>query len=589
MAEERVQRRLAAILAADVVGYSRLMEADEVGTRARLRSLQTDLIEPKIAADGGRIVKTSGDGILVEFGSAVDAVRNALGVQRAVQQHNADVPEDRKIVFRVGINLGDVIVEGDDIHGDGVNVAARLEGLCGPGEVYVSGTVHDHVEGKLAATFDDLGEQTVKNIAKLVRVYRVREVTDEQSSRERVDAPLSLPDRPSIAVLPFENMSGDPEQEFFADGMAEDIITGLSRFRWLFVIARNSTFAFKDRFVGVKQVAKELGVRYVLEGSVRKGGNRIRLTAQLIDATTGNHLWAERYDRELEDVFAVQDEITEAIVAAIAPEISAIELKRAERKPPGNLDAWDIYQRGLAVYYTTTEEGLESAIELFDKVNGLDTEFAPAFAMAAEARFRYMFHFRPDNRVTLLKQAQEKSQKGIALDSRDPVCLMADGRVNTHLGRHDLAISQIKEAIALNPNYAMAHYALGFVLHAAGRAEETISHIDRAIRLSPHDAFLAGFQTWRAMALFDLKRYEEAVEWGRRASRNPNPRFWTFAVLAAALTKLGHEKEVQNALDELFAHAPRFSLGFVHEALNFLKAEFTEPFVEALREAGVPE
>jgi tetratricopeptide (TPR) repeat protein len=285
----------------------------------------------------------------------------------------------------------------------------------------------------------------------------------------------------------------------------------------------------------------------------------------------------------------VQDEITEAIVAAIAPEIGAAELERAERKPPDSLDAWDIYQRGLATYYTTTEEGLGSAIELFDKVNDLDPKFAPAFAMAAEARFRYMFHFRPDDRRVLLKQSQEKAHKGIALDPRDPVCLLADGRVNTHLGQHDLAISQIKEAIALNPNYAMAHYALGFVLRAAGRAEETLSHVDRAMRLSPHDAFLAGFQGWRAMTLFDLKRYEEAVEWAHRASRNPNPRIWTFAVLAAALTKLGRVEEARDALDELFARQPRFSLGFVRKALSFLKVESIEPFVEALREAGVPE
>ncbi len=582
--EESVQRRLAAILEADVAGYSRLMSDDEAGTRARFNTHLHELIEPTVERRRGRVVKTTGDGLLVEFVSVVDAVQCAVEIQKAMADRNTDEPVKRRMEFRIGVNLGDVIVEGDDIHGDGVNVAARLEGLADPGGICISASVHEQVRGKLDIGFENIGPQEVKNITEPVHTYRV--LLEQPSA---FDEPPPLPSKPSIAVLPFENMSGDPEQEFFADGMAEDIITGLSRFRWLFVIARNSTFTFKGRLVDVKQVAKELGVRYVLEGSVRKGGNRIRFTAQLIDATTGNHIWAERYDRELEDVFAVQDEITEAIVAAIAPEISAVELKRAERKPPGNLDAWDIYQRGLAVYYTTTEEGLESAIELFDKVNDLDTEFAPAFAMAAEARFRYLFHFRPNNRGTLLKQAQEKSQKGIALDSRDPVCLLADGRVNTHLGQHDLAISQIKEAISLNPNYAMAHYALGFALRAAGRAEESISHIDRAIRLSPHDAFLAGFQNWRAMTLFDLKRYEEAVEWAHRASRNPNPRFWTFAVLAAALTKLGHEEEAQKALDELIMRAPHFSLDFVHEASTFLKVEFTKSFIEALRNAGVPE
>ena len=318
MAEERVQRRLAAILAADVVGYSRLMEADEAGTRARVRSLHSELIDPRIAADGGRIVKTTGDGILVEFGSAVDAVQNALAIQSAMAGRNTELPEEQRLVFRVGINLGDVIIEEDDIHGDGVNVAARLEGLCEPGEVYVSGTVRDHVEGKLAAAFDDLGEQTLKNISKPIHVYRVSAGSGETAvaSDEPVGAP-SLPDRPSIAVLPFENMSGDSEQDYFADGIAEDIITALSRFRWFFVIARNSSFTYKGRNVDVRQVGRELGTRYVLEGSVRKGGNRLRITTQLIEAITGNHLWAEKYDGALEDVFDLQDQITEGVVGAV--------------------------------------------------------------------------------------------------------------------------------------------------------------------------------------------------------------------------------------------------------------------------------
>ena len=583
MAEETVTRKLTAILYADVAGYSRLTGEDEVGTHKQL-SAGLDLISGAIKAKGGNVVHYAGDAVLADFGSVVAAVDCAVSIQRQLAESTAQVPDGKRLQFRIGVNLGEVIVDRDDIYGDGVNVAARLEGLADPGGVCISATVHEQVRGKLDVGFEDIGAQEVKNIAEPVRTYRV--LLEPPSA---FDEPPPLPYKPSIAVLPFDNMSGDREQEFFADGMAEDIITGLSRFRWLFVIARNSTFTFKGRAVDVKQVAKELGVRYVVEGSVRKGGNRIRFTAQLIDATTANHIWAERYDRELEDVFAVQDEITEAIVAAIAPEISVAELKRAERKPPDSLDTWDIYQRGLATYYTTTEEGLESAIELFDKVNDLDPKFAPAFAMAADARIRYTLNFHPDDCGALLKQAQEKAQKGIALDPRDPVCLLADGRVNTYLGQHDLAISQIKEAIALNPNYAMAHYALGFVLTAAGRAEETISHVDRAIRLSPHDAYLAGFQGWRSMTLFYLKRYEEAVEWAHRASRNPNPRFWNFAVLAASLTKLGRVEEARGALDELFARLPRFSLGFVRKALSFMKVGSIEPFVEALREAGVPE
>ncbi len=325
MADERVQRRLAAILVADVVGYSRLIEADEEGTRSRLRSLHSELIDPRIEADGGRIVKTTGDGVLVEFPSAVDAVRNALAINGAMAARDANLPEDRRIQFRIGINEGDVIVEGDDIHGEGVNVAARLETMCEPGEVYVSGTVHDQVAGKRLAAFDDLGEQTVKNISKPVRVYRVRPGAGEPGqSDDAADAP-SLPDRPSIAVLPFDNLSGDPEQEYFADGMAEDIISGLARIRWLTVIARNSSFSYKGQSPDVRKVGQDLAVRYVLEGSVRKAGDRVRIAAQLIEAETGGHLWADRFDGSLVDVFDLQDQITAGVVAAIEPSVRLAE------------------------------------------------------------------------------------------------------------------------------------------------------------------------------------------------------------------------------------------------------------------------
>ena len=399
--------------------------------------------------------------------------------------------------------------------------------------------------------------------------------------------PPAFPDKPSIAVLPFDNLSGDPDQEFFADGMAEDIIAGLSRFRWLFVIARSSTFGYKGKSPDVRDVSRELGVRYVLEGSTRKGGNRIRVVAQLIDALTGNHIWAESYDRELEDIFAVQDEVRDAIVAAIAPEIDAAERVRAERKPPESLDAWDLYQRGLGAYYTTTESGLETAIELFDQVNKLDPLFAPAFAMAADTRVRLMMHYRLREPGLLLSQAQEKAQKGIALDQRDPICLWADGRVNTFLGQHELAIWQIKEAVTLNPNYSMAYYTLAFVLTRAGRADEAISHFDQAIRLSPHDAFLAGFQVQRALALFDLKRYEECVEWAYRASRSPNPRYWSFVYLAAALIELGRKEEARAALDKLMALAPHFTLSFLRGWWEDSGSNAENPLVDALRKAGL--
>ncbi len=330
--------------------------------------------------------------------------------------------------------------------------------------------------------------------------------------------------------------------------MTEDIITWLSRIRTLFVNARNSTFAYNGMYLDVREVARDLGVRYILEGSVRRAGERIRITGQLVDAATGNHLWAERYDRELEDIFAVQDEVTEAIVAAIAPEIGDVERERAKRKAPGNLDAWGLYQRGLAAYYLSNEDGLASAIEQFDRVNEIDPTFAPAFAMAANARARYALHFMPDNRSELLNQAREKAYKAVTLDPRDSTCLWTEGRVHSMLGRHEVAISKIEEAIALNPNDALSHHFLGWALCFGGRSEEAIPHIDHAMRLSPRDIFLTGMMTDRAFALFDLERYEEAFEWVRRASLSPNPRSMTFALLTAVLTKLGRPEEARPVL-----------------------------------------
>jgi adenylate cyclase len=360
MAEERVQRRLAAILAADVVGYSRLMEADEEGTRARLRSLHSELIDPRIAADGGRIVKTMGDGILVEFPSIVDAVRNALAIQGAMRRRNADVTEEARIEFRVGVNLGDVIIEGDDIHGDGVNVAARLEGLCEPGEVYVSGVVYDQAAGKLEASFEDLGEQTVKNIAKPVRVYRasVEHKTDAGPKPQTTDTSPPPHDKPSIAVLPFDNLSDDPQQEYFSDGMSEDLITDISNISGLFVIARNSSFAFKGQAIDMKEVAAKLGVKHILEGSVRKMGTKLRVNAQLIDAASGGHIWAQRYDGDMAEIFEFQDNIREQIVSALQVSLTPTDRALAAHKPTDSVEAYDLFLRGRAAYYRYTSEDL---------------------------------------------------------------------------------------------------------------------------------------------------------------------------------------------------------------------------------------
>lgn len=400
------------------------------------------------------------------------------------------------------------------------------------------------------------------------------------------DAPLVLP---SIAVLPFKDLSNDAERSYLGDGLADDFITGLSRFRWLIVIARGSSFSFNGNSVDVRNVALELGVRYILTGSVREDSNHVRLVARLIDAGTGYHIWAETYNRELADMFAVHAEITEAVVSSIAPEIDVAERKRLRkgRTPPKSFDAWSLYQRGLAAYYATTEVDLQSAVELFDLAGQQDQQFAPTFAMAADARIRLMMHYHLSDPKALIADAQRSAQMGIELDQRDPICLWADGRVNTFIGNHALAITQIKEAVTLNPSYAMAHYALAFVLTRAGRAAEAIDEFDHAIRLSPRDAFLAGFRAQRALALFDLERYEESVEWANRASRSPHPRYWSFVYLAAALTKLGREDEARAAIDDVMARAPHFSLDFLRGWWGDSGERTRNPLFDALRKAGL--
>src|SRR5262249_26931625 len=388
MALDPVKRRLAAILAADIAGYSRLMGGDEEGTLARLKAYRRELIDPKNKEHHGRIVKTTGDGILIEFPSVVDAVRCAIEVQQGMLKRNAQVSEDKRIQFRVGINRGDVMVEGRDLYGDGVNIAARLETLANPGGICISETVLNHARDKVAFEAEDAGEQTLKNIARPVHVYRIIvDPRQRHAATKPATGTLALPDRPSIAVLPFQNMSGDPEQEYFSDGVVEEIITALSRMRWLFVIARNSSFAYKGKASDIRQVGRELGVRYVLEGSVRKAGSRLRITGQLIDASTGAHLWADRFEGGLEDVFELQDHVTSSVIGAIAPTLEQAEMERAKRKPTENLDAYDYYLRGIASLHRWSREGVDEALGLFSKAIEFDPSFASAYAAAAFCYF----------------------------------------------------------------------------------------------------------------------------------------------------------------------------------------------------------
>ena len=586
---KNVQRRLAAILAADVVGYSRLMEADEAGTMTTLKTLRRELIDPRMATYGGRVIKLMGDGMLAEFSSVVDALACAIDVQEAVARRNLGIPEDRRIAFRVGINLGDVIVEGDDLYGDGVNIAARLEQLAEPGGIAISSTVREHVAGKLDARFADAGEQRVKNIARRVHVFRWAPVAEAAAALAAASAASAVESRPSIAVLPFANLSSDPEHAHLADGIAEDVITLLSRVRWLMVIARNSTFTYKGRAVDVQQVAGELGVRYVLEGSVRAAGTRIRVTAQLIDASSRTHLWAERYDRELEDIFAVQDEITEAIVGSLEPELGAAERGRARRGPPTSLDAWTCYQRGLWHAYRFREEDAAEALLLFEQAIELDEEFGPAHAgksFCHSTRFFLGVSPRPAEELEVAHCAAKRS---VELDDKDPMAHWVLGRVHFFEGKHQLAIAESEEAIALNPSFAQAHFSIGYVLSLAGRAEEALPFLESAFRLSPHDPLLFGFMGVRAIALMFMGRLEEASEWARASVRQTAAHFHNYATLTSILGHLGRVDEARRALDKTLALRPDYSGALVERTLPFKHGENLEYYLAGLRKAGLPE
>jgi adenylate cyclase len=576
---------LAAILAADVVGYSRLIEADEEGTRVRLRSLLAELIQPRVAADGGRIVKTTGDGILVEFPSAVAAVRNALAIQSAMTGRDSNLPEDRRIRFRVGINVGDVIVEGDDIHGDGVNVAARLEGLCGPGEVYISAAAHDQVESKLAATFDDLGEQTLKNISKRVGVYRVSAGSGEAAvASDELTGTPSLPDKPSIAVLPFENMSGDPEQTYFSDGITEDIITELSRFPDLMVIARNSSFTYKGRAVNVQEVSRDLGVRYVLEGSVRKAGQRVRITAQLIDAFTGDHIWAERYDRDLTDIFEVQDEITQAVVANVPERIAMVELDRVKRKPPSHMSAHDYVLRGKRHHDLGTPEDNAEALRLLDKAIELDPDYAAAYAWKACTLGQAVALGCGGSPEELFARDLEAVRKGLSLDPNNIECHRILCEFGMMWSDWELAQRHHEKAFTLNPNDARIIAQRGELLTKLGDAEEGVRWVQKSIDLDPYGADSRAHLLGRA--LFSSHRYADAIAAFRRI---PRLRPDHFADMAACFAQLEQDGEASAHSAKVLELNPNFTVKDFVERRALKQPKDQSHLRAALLKARLPE
>jgi adenylate cyclase len=578
----REQRRLAAIVSADVAGYSRLMGRDESGTLAALKALRRDIVDPQIAAHGGRTVKTTGDGLLLEFPSVVDAVHCVVEVQTAMATRVADVPEDRRIAFRIGVNLGDIIIDGDDIFGDGVNIAARLQEIAVPGGVCVSSRVHEDVRDRLDLAFEDGGAQALKNIARPVHVWR----WSFGAAAPALPA-LALPDKPSIAVLPFENMSSDPEQDYFVDGMVEDIIAGLSRIKWLFVIARNSSFIYKGKAADVKRVGRELGVRYVLEGGVRKAANRVRITTELIEAETGILLWAERYDRLLDDIFAVQDEITMSAVGAIEPSLRKAEIERVKRKRPDSLDAYDLLLRALPFVYNMMAEGAAAAIPLLGKA--LDLE--PAYG-GAHAALAWCHHFRfsrgglrEEDRAAAIHHART----AITVGSDDATALAIAGLV-IWFDEHDntAALSLFDRALALSSSNVFAHCCSAVALAWMGKAEPAIERAERALRLSPFDSL--NYLSYDALAIsyFHTKRYEEAREAARGAIES-NPRFSVpHALLTAALVRLGRDEEAKVAAQRVLALDPTFTIRRFSVTVGFVPTVFT-PFADAWRAAGLAE
>jgi adenylate cyclase len=537
-------RRLAAILAADVAGYSRLMGADEEGTLERLKALRREVVDPKIAEHHGRIVKTTGDGLLVEFASVVDAVRCAVAVQQAMPERNTGVAEDNRIELRIGINLGDMIVEGDDLYGDGVNIAARIEALADAGGVFVSNTVHDHVRDRLPFLFEDLGERQVKNIARPVRVYRVRDalthpaanapgsplsgIAGEGAGRRRREAgegssALPLPDKPSIAVLPFANMSGDPEQEYFADGMVEEIITALSRIRWLFVIARNSSFTYKGQAVDVKRVGRELGVRYVLEGSVRKGGGRVRITAQLIDPQNGAHLWADRFDGQIEDVFDLQDKVASSVAGVIEPTLQAAEIRRSANRPTNDLTAYDFYLRALAHWDARDRSQSELALARLDQAIERDPNYAPALALAAHCRCQHILYGWTDDDKEARSMAIDLARRALQSADDDPDVLASSayvlGAFNEDIG---VANSLMERCLALNPSFARGWYWSGVLRLFAGQPDMAVEHFEASQRLNPRDR-VAPYLTGIGSAEFFNRQFDDAAA-KLRAALEQTPR-----------------------------------------------------------------
>ena len=598
----REQRRLAAILAADVVGYSRLMGRDESGTLARLKTHRTERLDPALARNGGRLVKTTGDGAIVEFGSAVDAFRAAIEFQQAVADTNRDQPDDTRIVFRIGLHLGDLIVDGDDLYGDGVNIAARLEAEAQPGGIVVSRAVYDAVVGKLKTTLHDLGELPLKNIERPVQAFRAEWVAENwpaptmetsaatatpASSKDDVPA-LALPDKPSIAVLPFDNMSGDPEQEHFADGVVESITAVLSRIRAFFVIARNSAFAYKGRPMNVREIGRELGVAYLLEGSVQRGGSRVRITVQLIETAGGAHLWAEKYDGTLDDIFDLQDRITERVAGALEPSIRLAEIERARRKRPQDLGAYDYTMRAMRHVWLLEKEEATRGLELLQRALEIDPDYPLALALTAWCWAQRSVYNWVDDIEVAKTQASKLADRAANHSTDDPLILAVLGAVHTFARNYGVARVMLERAIALDPNAAWALSRLGWLDVYADRPDQARVHFEKALRLSPLDPMNFNNHVGLASARQVEGDDNEAANMFLRALQERPNALWIHRNLAAALYGAGRFDEAHASRDVLLTAYPNLTIVKFTEAMVFSPAVLDRISAQ-LRALGVPE
>ena len=586
MAEARVERRLAAVLAADVVGYSRLMEADEAGTLARLQTVRLELIDPAIANCKGRIIKTTGDGILVEFQSVTEALRCAVDFQERMARRNRDMSASRALLYRIGINLGDVIVKEDDIFGDGVNVAARLESIAEPGGICISGAVYDQVGDRLPIGYEDLGEQHVKNISRAIRVYKVL-LSGQTSERTKVaDGQASPPvsvRKPSIAVLPFVNISGDPEQEFFADGLTEDIITELSRFRQLLVISRNAVFVHKGKPIKAQQIAREFGVDYVVEGSVRKAADRVRVTVQLIDGETETHIWAERYDRKLEDIFAIQDEVTSAIAVTLSGRIEAAKHDQVQRKPTENMAAYEYVLTGKVLHHRSNRESNAEAILMLNRAIDLDPNYAHAHAWKACVTGQAWLHGWCEDQAASLQVIVDELQTALSLDDNDADVHRILAAVKLNFNEHDKAAYHQDRALSLNPNSDLIVVQQGEVLTWLGRPKEGIEWIRRAMRLNPYHP--ERFWSHLGRAQYTARIYADAIE---SFSKLTAPDHTHHAFLAASSAQLGNRVAAVAHAREVLQRKQDFTVSGYLQTLHYQQPSDTEHVREGLLKAGLP-